>query len=89
MQDASNILEHLQQRFGAEAFQQQQTVDEILSLWIPQDKIVELIQFLKTGIDQPFVMLYDLCGIDERDRAKKDEMPASDFTLVYHLFSFP
>jgi NADH-quinone oxidoreductase subunit C/D len=32
--------------------------------------------------------LYDLCGIDERDRAKKGNIPAKDFTVAYHLFSF-
>ena len=88
MQEAAKILQHLQQRFGAEAFQQQYTVDDILTLWTPQDKIVAVIQYLKSDIEQPFVMLYDLCGIDERDRTKKEDMPASDFTIVYHLFSF-
>ncbi|MFC0775686.1 NADH-quinone oxidoreductase subunit C/D [Terrimonas alba] len=88
MQDATNILlQHLQQRFGAETFFQQQTVDGIPTFWIPQDKLVAIIRHLKTGIDQPYISLYDICGIDERDKAKKEE-PAKDFTVVYHLLSF-
>jgi NADH-quinone oxidoreductase subunit C/D len=88
MPDDDVILKQLQQRLGADAFQQQQTVDEILSLWLPKDKIISTIQFLKSEVEQPFNLLYDLCGIDERDRAKKENIPAKDFTVVYHLLSF-
>lgn len=88
MHDANHIFQHLQSSFGAEAIHQQQTVDEILTLWVSKDKIVAVIQYLKLSIPQPFSLLYDLCGIDERDRTKKDGMPAADFTVVYYLFSF-
>ena len=89
MQDAANILyESLQHRFGAQTFLRQNTIDNILSIWLPQDNLLPVITFLKTGVDQPFVMLYDLCGNDERDRANKPAMPAADFSVVYHLFSF-
>ena len=82
------ILKQLQQRFGADAFQQQQTVDEVLSVWLPKDKVISVIQYLKSAVEQPYNLLYDLCGIDERDRAKKQNIPAKDFTIVYHLLSF-
>ena len=89
MPDAPNILlQHLQKRYGAETFQQQYTVDDILTLWAPQDKIVTIIQYLKSDIEHPFVMLYDLCGIDERDRIRKEEMPASDFYNSLSPFFF-
>ena len=68
MHDADTILPHLQQRIGAEALHQQQTVDEILTLWVSKEKIVPAIQFLKTETQQPYKMLYDLFGIDERNR---------------------
>ncbi len=88
MNDAANILlNSLQQRFGPESFSVQQTVDGIPTFWIPQEKLKSIIQYLKTGIDQPFVLLYDLSGIDERDNARK-ESQARDFTVVYHLLSF-
>jgi len=88
MHDANNILQHLQHSFGDAAFHEQHTVDEILTLWAPADKIVPLIRHLKSTIQQPYSLLYDLCGIDERDRTRKEEMPAADFTVVYLLFSF-
>ena len=88
MPDDDVILKQLQQRFGADAFQQQQTVDEVLSVWLPKDKVISVIQYLKSAVEQPYNLLYDLCGIDERDRAKKQNIPAKDFTIVYHLLSF-
>ncbi|MEJ7740550.1 MAG: NADH-quinone oxidoreductase subunit C/D [Chitinophagaceae bacterium] len=86
-EDATDITALLQQRFGADAFQQQQTVDGILTLWVPKENIVAVIRFCKSDGQHPFTLLYDLCGIDERDRAKKISA-ATDFTIVYHLFSF-
>ena len=87
MQDDTNILQQLQQHFGTDGFHQQHTVDEMLTLWVSKENIVPVIQWLKLSIQQPYKFLYDLLAIDERDKAKK-EMPAADFTIVYHLFSF-
>jgi NADH-quinone oxidoreductase subunit C/D len=88
MPDDDVILKSLLQRFGAEAFQQQQTADKLLTVWVAADKIKPVIHYLKHSLEQPFKLLYDLCGIDERDRAKKDHLPVKDFTIVYHLLSF-
>jgi NADH-quinone oxidoreductase subunit C/D len=87
MTDDNAILESLQQQFTADVFQQQHTVDEIPTLWLPQDKLIPVIKYLKSA-EQPFNLLYDICGIDERDRTGKERIPAKDFTIVYHLFSF-
>lgn len=87
MSEAYNIVEELEQHFGAEALQRQDTVDGLLTLWLSKNLLVPVVQHLKT-IKQPYHFLYDLCGVDERDRAKKDALPAKDFTIVYHLFSF-
>src|SRR4051794_37916009 len=88
MPDADNILQHLQQRFGADAFQQQNTVDDMLTLWLSPGNIIPVIQHLKSAIEKPFSLLYDICGADERDRRRKQLLPAKDFTVIYHLFSF-
>jgi len=88
MPDDDVILKLLQQRFGADVFQLQLTVDEILSLWLPKDKLIPVIQYLKSSVEQPYKLLYDLSGMDERDRVKKDHIPAKNFTIVYHLLSF-
>jgi NADH-quinone oxidoreductase subunit C/D len=87
MTDDNAILESLQQRIGADVFQKQHTVDGIPTLWLPKDKLISEIQYLKSA-DQPYSLLYDICGVDERDRTGKEKIPAKDFTVVYHLFSF-
>lgn len=88
MDDADTILQQLQQRIGAEALHQQKTVDEIPTVWVSKESLVSVIRFLKTEISQPFKMLYDLFGIDERNRNRYNGLPISDFTVVYILFSF-
>lgn len=87
MPDDDNILRQIQQRFGNDACQRQITIDEILTLWLSKDLLVEVTDYLKT-VNKPFDFLYDLCGIDERDRRNKGPAGSKDFTLVYHLFSF-
>ncbi len=88
MQLANAILQHLQERFSNVAFQQQITVDEIPTVWVPGEKIIPVIQYLKSDPVQSFTFLYDLSGIDERNKTKKTGAPSSDFTVVYHLFSY-
>src|SRR4030095_1643610 len=82
----NSILQDLQLRFGEDTFHVQN--NEILTLWMPKEKLRAVINYLKSSIEQPYKFLYDLCGVDERDRAKKGNIPALDFTIVYHLFSF-
>ncbi|MDX1627394.1 MAG: NADH-quinone oxidoreductase subunit C/D [Fulvivirga sp.] len=79
-----NSLLELKEKFGEKTFVEQDTSDEINTLWIDKDKIVPVIQFLKNDIDEPFSMLYDLTAIDERGKEKYDH----HFTLVYHLLSY-
>jgi len=89
MHDADNIaFESLQQRFGADIVRRQTCIDGILTAWIPAENLKDVIRFLKSEIGRPYVMLYDLCGLDERDRISKNGIPLPDFTVVYHLFSF-
>src|SRR6478672_2041452 len=87
MVDSGNILQDLQKQFGQDAIRQQQTADDIFTIWISANSIKPAIQYLKS-LNLPFNLLYDLCGVDERDRMKKDGLPIKDFTVVYHLFSF-
>ena len=88
MPDANTIIQHLQQRLEENIQYQQKTVDEILTLWVSKEKIVPAIQCLKTEVPQPFKMLYDLFGIDERNRNRFNGLPMAEFTVVYVLFSF-
>lgn len=65
----------------------QDTADNILTIWVGRDSFTDLLKFLKSGINRPFQMLYDLTAIDERRSSKKQYQPVSDFTIVYYLTS--
>ncbi|NND81693.1 MAG: NADH-quinone oxidoreductase subunit C/D [Gammaproteobacteria bacterium] len=78
-----NIIYDLSNEFGADSFVIQNTADHTPTLWLQADQLHAVLRFLKP--DYP--MLYDLFGIDERLREHRQEQPASDFTVVYHLLS--
>ncbi|WP_162054615.1 NADH-quinone oxidoreductase subunit C/D [Pontibacter pamirensis] len=88
MEMESGILQHLQERFEASTFKPQATKDEILTLWMPVDKIKEVLAFLKQDVPKPYRMLFDLTAIDERTRRKENGHAPYAFTMVYHLLSF-
>jgi NADH-quinone oxidoreductase subunit C/D len=62
--------------------------DGIETVWVTRDLLHAKLAELKTAIDRPYRMVYDLTAIDERDRVHRAGEPAADFTLVYHLYSF-
>ena len=66
----------------------QVTADRILTVWVREERLKELLRFLKYDISGPFRMLYDLTAVDERRRSPGRIQPEADFTLVYHLTSF-
>lgn len=84
----STILHELQQRFGEDTITPQATRDEIPTAWVPRDQVGEVLRYLKTEVERPYPLLYDLTAIDERVRVHRDGQPESDFTVVYHLLSF-
>ena len=79
----SPVEEDLYRKFGQALFVAQPIADETLTLWVPRDRLIDVLQYLKPK----FSMLYDLFGIDERTRANRSGQPASDFTIVYQLLS--
>jgi NADH-quinone oxidoreductase subunit C/D len=83
-----NILDTLQEKFGREAVIPEETKDVIPTFWTSRQKIREILVCLKSGIQQPYKVLYDLTAIDERERKIPQLQPPSDFTVVYHLLSF-
>ena len=84
----SDIVDELKKKFPDTNFFEQKTRDEFPTLWIPKEKVTDVLRFLKLEAPMPYRMLYDLTAIDERTRAKRHDMPESDFTVVYHLLSF-
>ena len=61
MQEDTTILQQIQQRWGPEAFQQQAAVDGIPTLWLAQEQLVPVMEYL-TSIPRPYHFFYDLCG---------------------------
>jgi len=88
MNNQSNIIEQLKNKFGAERIIEQKTSDDVPTVWITRDDICKCMRFLKADVGQPYRMLYDLTAIDERTRENRQGQPDSDFTVVYHLLSF-
>jgi len=95
-QAAHDVLRALSERFGAPgsgALQATQSAaagirDEIPTQWVARERLCEVLQHLKRGVNEPYRMLYDLCAIDERSRTHRDGQPPADFSVVYHLLSF-
>ena len=88
MEKLISPTELLWSKFGESNFTEQATRDEIITLWLPLDKLKEVLTFLKFEIPQPYKLLYDLTAIDERTRTFRNGYPSKNFTLVYHLYSF-
>ncbi|MBD3336267.1 MAG: NADH-quinone oxidoreductase subunit C/D [Candidatus Eisenbacteria bacterium] len=83
----SAVDELLRERLGEE-LPAQTTRDKIPTVWIPAPRIRDVLRYLKSEIQHPFRMLYDLTAIDERERTHREGQPAADFTIVYLLYSF-
>ena len=88
MNRSANMVAQLQSRFGGDTVSEQPTHDEFLTVWVSKDRAYEVLRYLKTEVDRPYAMLYDLTAIDERLRANRPDQPDSEFTVVYHLLSF-
>ena len=80
--------EQLRLKFGEGNFTEQRSRDEVLTLWLTLDKLRDVLAYLKHDIAQPYRLLYDLTAIDERTRKFDNGYPSTEFTLVYHLYSF-
>jgi NADH-quinone oxidoreductase subunit C/D len=63
---------------------EQATADGIATCWTTREQARDVLRHLKPD----YRMLYDLTAIDERMRVHREGQPASDFTVVYTLFSF-
>lgn len=80
------VVSELFAEFGEGTFVVQPTKDDVPTLWVTRDKVVEVLRFLR-NVPKPYSMLYDLSAMDERLRTHRYGLPASDFTVFYHLLS--
>jgi NADH-quinone oxidoreductase subunit C/D len=84
-----SVISELGSEFGNQTIVFQQfTKDGTPTLWTEKNSLIPVLKYLKNEITLPYKMLYDLTGIDERTRTRRDGQPYSDFTVVYHLTSF-
>jgi len=88
MNPNDSIIIDLKNAFGEAILAVQPTMDSIPTVWVARDKARDVLRHLKSGVEHPYRMLYDLTVIDERTRTNRKSQPASDFTVVYHLLSF-
>ncbi|HKB52818.1 MAG TPA: NADH-quinone oxidoreductase subunit C, partial [Ramlibacter sp.] len=88
MDARTRIETDLHERFGDAVLAEQETRDDVPTLWIARERIVEALRYLKNEVAAPYRMLYDLTAIDERTRGNRQGQPAADFTVVYQLLSF-
>lgn len=88
MDNKISLTEQLRLKFSDITFTEQSSKDEILTLWLPLGRLREVLTYLKSEAPAPFPLLYDLTAIDERTRKKENGTLATQFTLVYHLYSF-
>ena len=54
------ILDDLRQKFGNDAIVAQPSADTIPTAWVGRDRLLEVMRYLKSGVDRPYRMLYDL-----------------------------
>lgn len=80
------ILAELATRFGSDAFVLQPTKTGMPVIWLRKPLLTDVLVFLKK-VAKPYVMLYDLHGVDERLRTHREHIAAQDFTVFYHLLS--
>ena len=88
MSNHSMIVQELQTKFSDSIVAIQATRDEVPTVWVLEDKVRDILRWLKCEAVKPYRTLYDLTAIDERVRSNRHELPDSDFTVVYHLLSY-
>jgi NADH-quinone oxidoreductase subunit C/D len=88
MPPTNPIIDDLKTIFGDLILAEQVTRDDFPTVWASSEGINGILRHLKTSVDRPYKTLYDLTAIDERMRKHRQDQPASDFTVVYHLLSY-
>ncbi len=87
MEAARTIVTDLQERFPQVPFTQQQTADDVSTLWVDQQHVNDVLAYLKSEIERPYPMLFTLFATDERARRVKPNQPQCEFSVTYQLLS--
>lgn len=86
--DTKTIFAELEEKFPNKIIQYQETKDDVPTFWVNKEDVSQVLKYLKNDSVSPYKMLYDLTAIDERSNEKRNGVPESEFTVVYHLLSF-
>ncbi|VFP80021.1 NADH-quinone oxidoreductase subunit C/D [Candidatus Erwinia haradaeae] len=78
------VLSKLYHHFGPHALSLQDTRTGMTVAWVKREQILEIVTFLYEFF-KPYVMLYDLHGVDERQRIYRIGLPKADFSIFYHF----
>lgn len=84
-QTDQSIARALKEKFGDAVLQTTHTSD-MLTFHLAENRIKDVLRFLKAEASPKFPRLEDLTAIDESARRNRKDSP--DYTLVYHLLSF-
>jgi NADH-quinone oxidoreductase subunit C/D len=82
------VIGELRARFPGIELAEQETADGIPTLWLDAARLGEVLGYLKRDAPQPYRVLWDVAGVDERLRRHREGLPPADFTVVYHLLSY-
>lgn len=74
------VIGELRNRFGPEAFTVQPTRTGMPVVWVKVEQLLEVMTFLRKQ-PKPYVMLFNLHGMDERLRTHREGLPAADFSV--------
>jgi len=90
MEQPSNpdLLAEIKACFADAVFNEEQTADEILTIWVTAQDLKPLCNVLRSKLKQPFDFLFDLTAIDETTRQHNVIPHRRDFTVVYLLRSY-
>ncbi|QKJ51492.1 hypothetical protein G9396_14340 [Providencia rettgeri] len=71
---------------GTDAFSVQATRTGMPVVWVRREQLLEVVDFLKK-LPKPYVMLFDLHGVDERQRIHRQVLRLKQ-TLVFSITLF-
>src|SRR5690606_16993504 len=81
------VITELGTQFGADAISVQPTLAAVPVLWVAPEQLPAVLRFLRQ-LPQPYLMLSDLHGVDERLRTHRQGLPADvDYPLFHHPMS--
>ena len=84
-QSEQNLAQVLSAQFG-EDVQALSATSDMPTFGVAENRLKDVLHYLKTAATPKFQRLDDLSAIDESARRQRDRFP--DYTMVYHLLSF-